>query len=125
MKLAEIPILELENFLVCTIQRELHDRAAEQFQDSLVTKLGDTNAKGVLIDITALDIVDSFLGRLIGETARMCKMMGAKTVLTGISPAVAITLTELGIELKGVHTTLDMDKGLAWLREETKQGEEQ
>lgn len=84
-----------------------------------MSKLGETNAKGVLIDVTALDVVDSFLGRLLAETAHMCRLMGAKTVLTGLSPAVAITLTELGIEFKEVHTTLNMDKGLAWLREHT------
>lgn len=108
-----------------SIQRELHDRAAEEFQKDLVNKLGETKAKGVLIDVTALDVVDSFLGRLLAETAHMCRLMGAKTVLTGLRPAIAITLTELGIKFDEVHTTLNIDKGLTWLREHTKHGEEQ
>ncbi|MEJ2031730.1 MAG: STAS domain-containing protein [Deltaproteobacteria bacterium] len=114
-----VPILKIEDFLLVSIQTELHDRSAEQLQKNIVEELSRTNAKGVLIDVTALDIVDSFLGRLISDTAQMTRVMGAKTVLAGLQPAVAITLVELGIELKGVYTTLNMDKGLEWLRQTT------
>lgn len=117
--LSRIPILELEEFLVVSIQTELHDKSAQQFQRDLVHKLNKTTAKGVVIDVTALEVVDSFLGRLIGDTAKMCHMMGAKTVVTGISPAIAITLTELGITLDTVHTTLNMEKGISWLQNQT------
>ena len=121
--MSEIPILKQEDFLIISVQSELHDKMAEHLQEKLVEKLEETNADGVLIDVTALDVVDSFLGRLIGDTAKMCNMMGAETVLTGLSPSVAITLTELGVELEGVHTTLNVDKGLKWLRERTKEEE--
>jgi rsbT antagonist protein RsbS len=112
-----VPILKIENFLLVSIQTELYDRSAEQLQKNIVEELSRTRARGVLIDVTALDIVDSFLGRLISDTAQMTRIMGAKTVLAGLQPAVAITLVELGIELKGVHTALNMDKGLEWLRQ--------
>lgn len=100
-----------------SIQTELHDRMAEDLQKDIVAKLDQTNARGVLIDVTSLDVVDSFLGRLIGDTANMTSIMGARTVLVGLQPAVAITLVEFGIELQGVHTALNVDKGLKWLRE--------
>lgn len=114
-----VPILKVEDFLLVPIQDELHDRSAEVLQKNILEELLRTNAKGVLIEVTALDIVDSFLGRLISDTAQMTKVMGAKTVLAGLQPAVAITLVELGIELEGVYTTLNMDKGLEWLRQVT------
>ena len=120
--MSKIPILKIEDFLIASIQTELHDRMAENLQHDIVEELGRTNARGVLIDVTALDIVDSFLGRMIGDTARMTRLMGAKTVLVGLRPAVAITLVELGMELEGIHTTLNMEKGIGWLRQNTETG---
>jgi rsbT antagonist protein RsbS len=113
----KIPILKIEDFLLVSVQTELHDRMAEELQKDIVEMLAQTNARGVVIDVTSLEVVDSFLGRLIGETANMTGIMGARTVLVGLQPAVAITLVEFGIELKGVHTALNMDKGLQWLRQ--------
>ena len=115
----KIPILKIEDYLFVSIQTELHDRMAENLQKEVVEKLAETGASGVVIDVTALSVVDSFLSRLIGDTANMTKIMGAKTVLVGLQPAVAITLVELGIELSGIHTTLNMERGLQWLRENT------
>lgn len=112
----DIPILKIEDILIVTVQTELHDRSAAGLQTDILRELARTRAKGVLIDVTALDMVDSFLGRLIGETATMARMMGARTCLVGLQPAVAITLVELGLDLVGVHTALNMEKGLAWLR---------
>jgi rsbT antagonist protein RsbS len=112
----QIPILKIEDTLVVTIQTELHDKHAVSLQVDILRELTRSRAKGVLIDVTAVDMVDSFLGRLIGETASMVRMMGARTCLVGLQPAVAITLVELGLELAGVHTALNMEKGLAWLR---------
>ncbi|MCK5339560.1 MAG: STAS domain-containing protein [Desulfobulbaceae bacterium] len=113
----KVPILKIEDFLLVSVQIELHDKTAEILQRDILEKLAETDAKGVLIDVTSLDIVDSFLGRLIGDTAGMTKIMGALTVLVGLQPAVAITLVELGIDLGGVYTTLNMEKGLEWLRQ--------
>lgn len=117
--MSKVPILKIEQFLLISIQDAMHDKAAETLQKDILEELAACKAKGVLIDITALDIVDSFLGRLIGDTAKMTKIMGAKTVLVGLQPAVAITLVELGIELHGIETTLNMEKGLQWLRQNT------
>ncbi|MBF0509459.1 MAG: STAS domain-containing protein [Deltaproteobacteria bacterium] len=114
--MSKIPIMKIEDFLLVSVQTELHDKLAEELQKDIVERLAKTNAKGVLIDVTALDVVDSFLGRLIGDTAGMTSIMGAKTVLVGVQPAVAITLVEFGIELRGIHTALNMEKGLQWLR---------
>lgn len=121
--MSRIPILKIEDVLIVSIQNELHDQMAEILQRDIVTELARTNARGVLIDVTALDIVDSFLGRLIGDTAGMVRIMGARTALAGLQPAVAITLVELGIELAGIHTTLNIEKGLEWLRASALSGE--
>lgn len=121
----KVPILQIEDFLLVSIQVELHDRSAETLQRDIVEVLASSKAKGVLIDVTTLEVVDSFLGRLIGDTANMTRIMGARTVLVGLQPAVAITMVELGLELKGVHTTLDMEKGLAWLRRNSGQVEQE
>lgn len=119
----DIPILLMRDVLVVSVQRELHDQAARRLQERLLERLGQTKAKGVLIDVTALPVVDSFLGRLLRDTAVMARMMGALTVLVGLQPAVAITLTELGLELPGIHTDLDLERGLAWLEKETRSNE--
>lgn len=112
-----IPILQLQQFLLVTIQVELHDQLAITLQDDLTEKLSTSRAKGVLIDISALDIVDSFIGRTLAHIASMARIMDAATVLVGMRPAVAITLVELGMSLKGINTALNVDKGMALLTE--------
>ncbi len=115
----QIPILKLGDFLLVTIQVELHDQLALRLQDDLTLKLARTHAKGVLIDISALDIVDSFIGRSLGHIASIARIMDATTVLVGMRPAVAITLVELGMSLSGIRTALNVDKGMVLLREVT------
>lgn len=113
----QIPILQLGHFLLVTIQVELHDELAMTLQDDLTTKLAKTGARGVLIDISALEIVDSFIGRALAQIAGISRVMDATTVLTGMRPAVAITLVELGVTLAGIKTALNVDKGMRLLRE--------
>jgi len=113
----QIPILKLGNFLLVTIQVELHDQLALTLQDDLTVKLSKTRAKGVLIDISALEIVDSFIGRSLANIAGIARVMDATTVLVGMRPAVAITLVELGMSLQGIRTALNVDKGMLLLRE--------
>lgn len=111
-----IPILKVENVLVASIQVALHDASALQFKDDLLQKIHDTKARGVIIDLTALDVVDSFIGRLIADITAMAGLMGTRVILTGLQPAVAITLVELGLELPRVKTALNLEKGLALMR---------
>ncbi|MBC7912537.1 MAG: STAS domain-containing protein [Pyrinomonadaceae bacterium] len=108
----KIPILKMGSFLLVTIQIDLYDRLALNLEADLVQMVNKTNAKGVLIDISAVSIVDSFMGRIIGNIASMCKILDAETVVVGMQPAVAITLIELGLPLTGVHTALDVEKGM-------------
>ena len=110
-----IPILRMGNFLLVTIQIDLYDRLATNLESDLVQMVNKTEAKGVLIDISALSIVDSFMGRILGNIGSMSKIMDAETVVVGMQPAVAITLIELGLELKGVHTALNVEKGMELL----------
>jgi rsbT antagonist protein RsbS len=117
--LEQIPILSLGEFLLVTIQVELHDQLAMRLQEDLTQKLARTHAKGVLIDISALEIGDSFIGRSLAHIASIANIMDASTVLVGMRPAVAITLVELGMSLKGVRTALNVDKGMNLLREAT------
>jgi rsbT antagonist protein RsbS len=112
----KIPILRLGNFLLVTIQVDLYDRLALNLEADLVQMVNKTNARGVLIDISAVTIVDSFMGRIIGNIASMSKILDAETVVVGMQPAVAITLIELGLPLKGVHTALDMERGMSLLK---------
>jgi rsbT antagonist protein RsbS len=112
----KIPILRMGAYLLVTIQVDLYDRLALNLEADLVQMVNKTNAKGVLIDISAVSIVDSFMGRIIGNIAGMCKILDAETVVVGMQPAVAITLIELGLPLKGVHTALDMEKGMNLLK---------
>ncbi|RMF39975.1 MAG: STAS domain-containing protein [Planctomycetota bacterium] len=112
-----IPILKLHDLLLVTIQVDMHDRLAMTLQDDLMHQIRRTRARGVLIDISALDLVDSFIGRLIGEIASMARVMDAETVLVGMQPAVAITLVELGLSLGGVRTALNVERGMQLLRE--------
>lgn len=111
-----IPILRMGSFLLVTIQVDLYDRLALMLEADLVQMVNKTAAKGVLIDISAVSIVDSFMGRILGNIAGMSKILDAETVVVGMQPAVAITLIELGLPLKGVHTALDVEKGMALLR---------
>jgi rsbT antagonist protein RsbS len=110
-----IPILKLRDLLLVTIQVDMHDRLAMQLQDELTTRISETGARGVLIDISSLDIVDSFIGRMISNIAGMARILDAQTVVVGMQPAVAITLVELGLTLPGVRTALNVDKGMALL----------
>lgn len=111
-----IPILKMGPFLLVTIQVDMHDRLAMQLQDDLTDRIARTGARGVLIDISALEIVDSFIGRMIAGIAGMAGILDAKTVVTGMQPAVAITLVELGLTLTGVQTALNVERGMAMLR---------
>ena len=110
-----IPILQMGKFLLVTIQVDLYDRLDLNLESDLVQMVSKTGARGVLIDISALSIVDSFMGRIIGNIGSMSKIMDAETVVVGMQPAVAITLIELGLELRGVSTALNVEKGMALL----------
>lgn len=110
-----IPILRMGDVLLVTIQVDMHDRIALQLQDDLTRMIEKTGARGVVIDISALEMVDSFIGRIIADTSAMSKVLDAETVLVGMRPAVAITLVELGIAMPGVKTALDVERGLAML----------
>jgi rsbT antagonist protein RsbS len=112
----KIPIIQLEDLLLVSIQVDMHDRLALQLQDDLTSKISETNASGVLIDISSLEIVDSFIGRVIGNISAMARVLDARTVVVGMQPAVAITLVELGLSLEGVHTALNVSRGMALLR---------
>ena len=112
-----IPILKMGEFLLVSIQVEMHDQLALTLQDDLTTMITRTNARGVLIDISALDIVDSFIGRTLGDIAAMARILDAETVVVGMQPAVAITLVELGVSLSGVRTALNVEKGMERLRD--------
>jgi rsbT antagonist protein RsbS len=111
-----IPILRMGNFLLVTIQVDMHDRLAMTLQDDLTSRISDTGAKGVLIDISALDVVDSFIGRMLANIAQMSRILDAETVVTGMRPAVAITLVELGMTLTGVKTALSVERGMQMLQ---------
>ncbi|HSI27654.1 MAG: STAS domain-containing protein [Methylophilus sp.] len=112
-----IPILRMGTLLLVTIQVDMHDRLAMTLQEDLTDRIVKDRAKGVLIDISALDIVDSFIGRMISNTAAMAKILDAKTVVVGMQPAVAITLVELGLALEGVITALNVERGIAMLEQ--------
>ncbi|MBW4469899.1 MAG: STAS domain-containing protein [Stenomitos rutilans HA7619-LM2] len=111
-----IPILQIGEFLLVTIQVDMHDQLAMSLQDDLTNRITQTYAHGVLIDISALEIVDSFIGRILGNIAKMSRVLGAETVVVGMQPAVAITLVELGLTLTDIRTALNMEKGMALLR---------
>lgn len=112
----KIPILRMGEFLLVTIQVDMHDRLAMTLQDDLTNRISETGARGVLIDISSLEIVDSFIGRMLGNIAAMSRVLDAETVVVGMQPAVAITLVELGMSLTGVRTALNVDAGMELLR---------
>jgi rsbT antagonist protein RsbS len=114
-----IPILRLGPHLLVSIQVDLHDRLALTLQDDLTSRLAENGARGVLLDISSLEIVDSFIGRMIGNIAAMARVLDAHTVVVGMRPAVAITLVELGISMQGVRTAIDVDDGMRLLEAET------
>jgi rsbT antagonist protein RsbS len=114
-----IPILKIGDVLIASIQTALHDASAVQFKDDLLQNIHDTKARGVIIDLTAIDVVDSFIGRMIADIASMAGLMGTHVVLTGLQPAVAITLVELGLELPNVLTALNLEKGLVVMQNQT------
>jgi rsbT antagonist protein RsbS len=110
-----IPILRMGNLLLVTIQVDMHDRLATSLQDDLMERIVDDGARGVLIDISSLDYVDSFIARMISNTASMARILDATTVVVGMRPTVAITLVELGLPLTGVRTALNVERGMALL----------
>jgi rsbT antagonist protein RsbS len=112
-----IPILRMGDYLLVTIQVDMHDQLALTLQDDLTAAIQRTEAKGVLIDISALEMVDSFIGRMIANISRMARVLGAEMVVVGMRPAVAITLVELGLSLAGVATALDVERGMRRLRD--------
>lgn len=120
----KIPILRMGEFLLVTIQVDMHDRLAMTLQDDLTNRISKTGAKGVLIDISSLEIVDSFIGRMLANIASMSRVLDADTVVVGMQPAVAITLVELGMSLPGVRTALNVDAGMALLRKSLEANEE-
>jgi rsbT antagonist protein RsbS len=111
-----IPILQMGDCLLVTIQVDMHDQLALQLQDDLTEKIAKTGARGVLIDISALEMVDSFIGRMIANISGMSRILDARTVVVGMQPAVAITLVELGLSLPGVKTALNVERGMHYLR---------
>jgi rsbT antagonist protein RsbS len=112
-----IPILKMGEYLLVTIQVDMHDRLAMTLQDDLTARIVEVRAKGVLIDISALEIVDSFIGRMLADIAAMSRVLDAETVVVGMRPAVAITLVELGLSLTGVRTALNVERGMDLLRD--------
>lgn len=112
-----IPILRMGNFLLVTIQVDMHDKLALTLQDDLTNRIADVRARGVLIDISSLEIVDSFIGRTLANIASMAKVLDAETVVVGMQPAVAITLVELGMSLPGIRTALNVESGMQFLQQ--------
>jgi rsbT antagonist protein RsbS len=112
----KIPILRMGEFLLITIQIDMHDQLALKLQDDLANAIQKHASKGVLIDISSLEMVDSFIGRMVADISGIGKILGAETILCGMQPAVAITLVELGLSLPGVATALDVERGMAFLR---------
>ena len=119
-----IPILKMGEFLLVTIQVDMHDKLAMTLQEDLTNRIAKERSKGVLLDISALDVVDSFIGRMIANISSMARVLDAQTVVVGMQPAVAITLVELGLPLEGVHTALNVEKGMDWLRRRMREEED-
>jgi rsbT antagonist protein RsbS len=118
-----IPILKMGRYLLVSIQVDMHDRLALTLQDDLTDQIVKYGARGVLIDISSLEMVDSFIGRMLGTIASMSRLLDAETVVVGMQPSVAITLVELGLSLQGIRTALDIEKGMAALQHVTSENE--
>lgn len=114
--MADVPIIPLDRFLLVAIQEDLTDAEAERLQRRLLETLRSSRARGIVIDVSGMDVVDSYFCRVLRDTAAMSSLMGARTALVGMSPAVAVTLTELDLTMPGVHTDLSLERGLEWLR---------
>jgi rsbT antagonist protein RsbS len=117
-KSMRIPILKLSHYLLISVQVDLDDQTALQFQEDLLSKIHEEGSTGVVIDLTSVDMIDSFIAKVLGDVVEMSNLMGAKVVLTGIQPAVAITLIDMGIMLEEVPTALDLEQGLEKLQQE-------
>jgi len=113
-----IPILKLHQYLLVSVQVELDDQTAIKFQEDLLNRIHETGSIGVVVDLTSVEIIDSFIAKVLGEVVTMAELMGAKVVFTGIQPAVSMTLIDLGIHLSEVQTALDLEQGLVKLRQE-------
>jgi rsbT antagonist protein RsbS len=124
MSTEQIPILRMGDYLLVSIQVDMHDKLAVRLQEDLTDTISRRASKGVMIDISALDLVDSFVGRMIANISAMAGILGAKTVLVGMRPAVAITLVELGLSLPGVSTALNVERGMALLSAQIDRGED-
>ena len=120
-----IPILSMGEFLLVTIQVDMQDRLATRLKDDLANRISETRARGVLIDISGLDVVDSFIARMFADIAHIARVMDAETALVGMQPAVAITLVEMGVSMTGVRTALDVEKGMAMLRARTEEPDDE
>ena len=118
-----IPILHLGEFLLVTIQVDIHDRRALELQDDLGAAIVRSQARGVVIEISSLETLDTFIARVLSEIAQSSRLLGAETVIVGMRPAVALTLVELGMTLDSVHTAVDVDRGVAWLRSRRRERE--
>lgn len=112
----KIPILRIEDLLLTSIQVPLHDKLALEFQEDLMESIERTRAKGLIVDISAIDVVDSFITKILVEIARMCALMGVKTVIVGMRPEIALTLVDFGIQLEGIETALNLGMGLEKLK---------
>ena len=121
MDVPRIPILQIEDYLVASVQIQLHDLAAMRFKDDLLLRIYETKARGLILDLTAMDVVDSFIAKLTGDIAEMAALMGTKVVVSGLQPAVAVALVELGVEMRGVITALNLEKGIEILRRLTEE----
>ena len=119
----EVPILKQGPFLIATIQTALHDADLVQLRDAIVEKVGKSRSRGVIIDVTALDVIDSFSTRTLSDVAHMIRLRGAHTVIVGIQPEVAFAMVQLGLVLEDVATALDLEEGLAFLNRKDHQGE--
>jgi len=113
--MAEVTILKMGENIIVPIQVELHDRAAVRLQEDILKKIEETESSGLIIDVSAVSVVDSFLGRLLGETAKMARLIGAETVLVGMKKEVVITLIQLGMVIKDLHTAINLEDGMALL----------
>lgn len=113
--MGKIPIIKMGDFLLVSIQVDMHDRLAMALQDDLTIRVAKERSKGVLIDISSLDVVDSFIGRMLDNIAAMTRALGTETVVVGMQPAVAITIVELGLSLENIYTAVNVDKGMALL----------